>query len=65
MSEVRFAFVCDFCGTRGVEYETMLACRECGLDCCERCTADPGLDWDADATRSKALCKECAALENG
>lgn len=51
---VKFACICDLCGTRGEEYEPGYTCVECGRDIC----GPPCALWTDDET-GRALCWEC------
>jgi hypothetical protein len=55
MSIVRFAMICDHCGTRSPEYTPWLTCRECGDEVCNACIV-PG---SADDESGKATCLRC------
>jgi hypothetical protein len=59
MSIVRFATICDGCGTRGPEYQAYLHCRECLDDVCPACDVAPERDEERGAT----LCARCAELQ--
>jgi len=42
MSIVRFATLCDRCGSRSEEYTAWAICRECSDDVCPNCSTNPG-----------------------
>lgn len=56
MTLVKFAVVCDLCGTRGEEYGGGYSCDDCMRDVCEDCSA-----WYVDGT-TRALCWDCDLL---
>ena len=58
MSMVRFAMLCDKCGSRSDEYTGWPHCRECGEDVCPACSTNPSED-----ERNLATCNECKADE--
>jgi hypothetical protein len=56
--KVRFATVCDTCGTRSLEYETYYLCRYCGGDVCDVCGSDIR---EPDGDQGEATCVFCRA----
>lgn len=55
MSIVRFASICDLCGSRSAEYSAFPSCGECAADICPKCTVTATLDEES----GKALCINC------
>lgn len=55
MSVVRFAMLCDHCGSRSCEYTPWLTCRECGEEVCNSCIVPDS----ADDESGKATCLRC------
>ena len=56
MTMVRFAVVCDVCGTRGYEYGGGYSCRECSVQMSDRCACPHA----ANDETGRALCPSCA-----
>ena len=64
MGLVRFASICDHCGTRSQEYEAWPTCMECNDDVCPACEVLGQYDEESNTT----FCKRCgvlSGLENG
>lgn len=51
---VRFAVICDLCGTREEEYGPAPWCPECGRDVCRKCA----VGYDEETGRAKS-CVQC------
>lgn len=67
MAIVRFATICDHCGTaRSEEYIAWPSCRECLQDTCPEC-ATPGSheeeEWES-GVRVTCLCHTCHGVLN-
>jgi primosomal protein N' len=55
MSKVRFASICDDCGSRSDEYVAFPICRVCGDDVCTHC----GIESMRDDETGRTTCHKC------
>jgi hypothetical protein len=63
MTLVRFATLCDQCGTRSREYTAWPTCAGCHADICSACLS-PGSLVETDGEQpERCLCVPCALVE--
>lgn len=60
MSVVKFAHVCDKCGTRQAEYKPIARCYFCEEETCDACTWNKPAEWDENG-HSQIACNTCGS----
>lgn len=61
MSIVRFAMLCDKCGSRSKEYGCHARCKDCDLDICGMCDEE---DERTEDEANKTLCHDCQVIRD-
>lgn len=63
MPIVKFAYLCDQCGTRSQEYAMWPFCRECGNGVCDDCAAN-GTHTEPDVDQPvTCVCADCLNIQ--